>query len=98
MTTADKATDLDLMGNPIIPDSVKRAREGRKTAIICRARFDAKAKSEAFYHKHCRGWDERFVLRGCAIEHLSGGVIEFCWIESHTGRRADDFDDRAFAL
>lgn len=82
----------------LIPEALREAINGKKVAVICRARFDAKAKSKEFWQKHCCHISG-IALCGMVIEYRpSGGMIEFCWIDSHTGRRADDFDTHSFSI
>lgn len=82
----------------LIPDALREAINGQRVAIICRARFDAKAKSKEFFERHCCHIPGT-ALCGMVIEYRpSGGFVDFCWIDSHNGRRADDFDTHSFSI
>lgn len=70
------------------------AARGQKIAVICRARFDAQKTAEAVWGEMSPAFKSQFKLKTHlrCIQHASGGVIEFCWLESNSQRRADDFD------
>lgn len=82
------------------PEILDHALAGGMVAVICRGQFDAREKAEAFVQKHCR--DIGRVSRGVGGTSIyfgeSGGIIEFVWIHSNSGRRADDFEDKVFDL
>lgn len=79
-----------------LPEELKQAMAGKHVLIVCAAPFDAEKKCAAFFNEHCRDWSGPFATRRHSISHISGGLIEWGWVNSSSGRRADDFHHQTF--
>ena len=83
-----------------VPEILRRAMAGEHVLVVCRAWFDARAKSQVFWTTHCR--DPRneyrtffegisFKENSIQIACVTGGLIEWGYVETGSGRRLDDF-------